>query len=332
MENNITDILLAPWKNGVITAAVRLNVFTIISDKMLAIEEIASQCAAHPDRLKPLLEACRRLGFLEYDNAKYRNTSFSFDYFVEGERLYAGDFLKLVDDESLGWFQLPDLIRGKEKSTTALPRATANHRTFINAMDCIGRLGEAEALKNRINLSGCKTMTDAGGGSGVYSLALCQEYPDLQSTVLDVKDTLVVTQDFLKNTPANKRITLREGNYLKGPLGDNLDVVLLSDVIYKVSEARIVLRNAWNSLSRDGILVIRGYYSDIDRPAPLLGALFAVKQLVDDPQKKTMSISGLAENVEQTGFDIVEMASLTEYSYFLVGKKRCEDERSFDYD
>ena len=325
MKTNITDILLAPWKSGVITAAVRLNVFTIISNKALAIEEIASQCAALPDRLKPLLEACRRLGFLEYKNAKYRNTYFSLEYFVEGERSYAGDFLKLVDDESIGWFQLPDLIRGKERSTTARPKAATNHRTFIKAMNCIGCLGEAEALKNRVNLSGCKTMTDAGGGSGVYSLVLCQEYPELQSTILDVKDTLVATEGFLKNTPANNRITLREGNYLKDPLGDNLDVVLLSDVIYGASEAKIVLQNAWDSLSRDGILIIRGYYSDIDRPAPLFGALFAVKQLVDDPQRNIMSISDLAENVEQAGFDIVEMASLTEYSCILVGKKECEE-------
>ena len=168
-------------------------------------------------------------------------------------------------------------------------------------------------------------MTDAGGGSGVYSIVLCQEYPELQSTILDVKDTLVVTEDFLKNTPANKRITLKEGNYLKDPLGDNLDVVLLSDVIYGASEAKIVLQNAWDSLSRDGTLIIRGYYSDIDRTDPLFGALFAVKQLVDDPQGNIMSISDLAENVEQAGFDIVEMAPLTEYSCILIGKKGRED-------
>ena len=66
MERNISDILLAPWKNGVITTAIRLNVFTILSDQEIEVDEIASKCAANLDRLKPLLDACISLGFLEF--------------------------------------------------------------------------------------------------------------------------------------------------------------------------------------------------------------------------------------------------------------------------
>jgi len=108
---------------------------------------------------------------------------------------------------------------------------------------------------------------------------------------------------------------------LKDSLGNNVDVVLLSDVIYEESTAKIVLRNAWDSLTQNGLLIIRGYYSDPEKSRPLFGALFAVKELVDDAQKKIMTISMLEKNVREIGFEIFRITPLTEYSFVLVGKK-----------
>jgi len=320
MESNISDILLAPWKTGVITTGIRLNVFTILSEKELTVDEIASKCAANPDRLKSLLDACISLGFLEFKNNKYKNAYFSLVYFVEGKRLYVGDFLKIVNNESLEWFQLPDLIRDKEKKIMELPKLKSDYKTFITAMNSIGQLGEADALKDMVDLSGCKRMTDAGGGSGLYSIALCQKYPDLHSTILDVKKTLAVTRELIAGRQEKKQITLREGDFLRDPLGDNLDAVLLSDVLYRDYDGKILLRNAWNSLARNGVLIIRGYYADPERSGPLFGALFAVKLMVDDPQRKIMTISMLEKNVEEIGFKNIKVKPLTEYSFVLVAK------------
>ncbi len=321
MERNISDILLAPWKIGVITTAIRLNVFSIISNQEITVDEIASKCAAKPDLLKPLLDACTSLGFLGVKNNKYKNTHFSLVYFVEGRSLYVGDFLKLVNIESLSWLQLPNLIQGKEKKNIEFPDLKFTYKTFISAMNSIGHLGEAEALKNIVDLSGCKKMIDVGGGSGLYSIALCQKYPDLISTILDVGDTLAVTRELIADCQEKKQIILKEGDFLKYPIGENVDAVLLSDVIYGDSDAKILLQNAWNSLTHNGILIIRGYYADPEQSGPLFGALFAVKQLVDDPQRKIMTISMLERNARETGFEIINVNPLTEYSFVLIGKK-----------
>lgn len=321
MEKNISDILLAPWKIGVIITAIRLNIFTIISDQEMKIDQIASKCAANPNLLKPLLDACISLGFLDFNNNKYKNAHFSLVYFVEGKRLYVGEFLKLVNNESIEWFQLPNLIQGKEKKNIEFPDLKSTYKTFILAMNSIGQLGEAEALKNIVDLSGCKKMTDAGGGSGLYSIALCQKYPDLISTILDVEDTLAVTRKLIADRREKKQIILKEGDFLKYPIGDNVDAVLLSDVMYGDSDAKILLQNAWNSLTHNGILIIRGYYADPERSGPLFGALFTVKQMVDDPRRKIMTISMLERNVRETGFEIIRVKPLTEYSFVLIGRK-----------
>jgi SAM-dependent methyltransferase len=261
------------------------------------------------------------LGFLEFKNNRYKNAHFSLVYFVEGKRLYVGDFIKIVNNESLEWFQLPDLIRGKEKKIVELPELKSDYKTFITAMNGIGQLGEAEALKDMVDLSGSKRMTDAGGGSGLYSIALCQKYPDLHSTILDVKETLAVTRELIAERREKKQITLREGDFLNDPLGENLDAVLLSDVMYGDFDAKILLKNAWDSLARNGVLIVRGYYADLERSGPLFGALFAVKLMVDDPQRKIMTISMLEKNVKEIGFEIIKVKPLTEYSFILICKK-----------
>jgi hypothetical protein len=258
---------------------------------------------------------------LAQENNRYRNSHFSRVYFVEGSHFYVGDFLKLVNDESLQWFQLPNIIRGTEKINENPPYIRSDYRTFIMAMNNLGNLGEAEALRNMVDLAGCKRMVDAGGGSGLYSIALCQKYPELHSTILDVKDTLTVTQEIIGDRPERGRIDLREGDFLKDALGEGLDVVLLSDVIYEESTARIVLRNAWDSLSQDGRVIVRGYYADPQKGRPLFGALFAVKGLVDDAQRRIMTISNLEETVKEIGFGIVKVAPLTEFSFVLIGRK-----------
>jgi len=108
---------------------------------------------------------------------------------------------------------------------------------------------------------------------------------------------------------------------LKDPLGDNVDAVLLSDVMYRESDAIIILKNAWQSLGQNGLIIVRGYYADPERSGPLFGALFAVKLMVDDPQRKIMSISNLKYIVKEAGFEIIKTSSLTEHSFALIGKK-----------
>jgi len=321
MKANISDILLSPWITGVIITAIRLKLFSILSDRELTVEEIAAKCEAIPNRLKPLLDACVSLKLLEFEHDKYKNSHFSLVYFVEGERFYVGDFLKLINDESMQWFQLPDSICGNETTNHKPPHVRSDYKTFIMAMNNIGNLGEADALKDMVDLSGCKTMIDAGGGSGLYSIALCQKYPELRSTIFDVGETLAVTKEMIADRQEKRQIDLHEGNFLEDPLGDNVDVVLLSDVIYEDLTAKIVLKNAWDSLTQNGVLIIRGYYADPEKSRPLFGALFAVKLLVDNGQRKIMTISKLEKNVREIGFKISKVTPLTEYSFVLIGEK-----------
>ena len=323
MKDTVFDLLITPWKTSVLTTAVRLKIFTILSDKSMSVEALSSRCQSRPYFLKPLLDACVGMGLIELKGDQYLNTHSSRVYLVEGEPHYVGDFIELMYNESHKWDQLYEIVKNGEKCTDEQNTAE-EHRTFIKGMNNLGMLGEVDALLHAVDLSGCRLMVDAGGGSGCYSVALCQKYPVLESTILDKSETLVITREMISTHKERERITLRASDITKDPFGDKIDVVLLSDVIYGESEAEPVLQNAWDCLVDDGILIVRGYYTDPAGVKPLLGALFVLNQLVFDPERKWLTMASLQEKIKDAGFSITKASPLTEHSFIIIAEKNSE--------
>jgi predicted nicotinamide N-methyase len=316
------DMLVAPWTVHAIFAAVRLKVFTVLSDRRMTAEEVAAECGAVPRLLKTLLDVCLGIGLLTVEGDAYGNSDFSRAHLVEGERQYVGDLIQVQHSEFRPWYRLHEMIAGKDAGKADVSTGDpGHHRTFIRAMNNLGMLGEADALRDAVDLSGCRTMVDAGGGSGLYSAALCQRYPKLRSTLLDRTETLDVTRELIADRPEKDRITLREADITTDTLGENVDVVLLSDVIYDEAEAVAVLKNAWNCLREGGQLLVRGYYWDEENSRPLFGALFMLNVMIFDAGRRVLTLRALCDLITAAGFRIDRVSPLTERSTVLVATK-----------
>jgi hypothetical protein len=318
MENSIFDLVIAPWKTAVLNTAIRLKVFTVLSDRQMSAEELATQTDANEVFLPAVLNALVCMGLLKFQKEKYKNSHLTRIYFVEGGPYYLGDFIQLLINESSKWNKLFSIVsEGKEISDDS----SESYRTFIKGMHNMGMLGEADALISSVDLSGYPNMIDAGGGSGIYSIYLCQKYPDLKSIILDRHETLVVTKEFVSKHKESERIELRECDITKDKLGDNIDAVLLSDVTYDETEAGNILRNVWKCLRPKGQLIIRGYYFDPQNSNPLFGALFMINQLVIDSNREIITLPSLKALTEKTGYIITKVSPLTERSYIIIATK-----------
>lgn len=149
INNSILDLITVPWVTCVLFAAVRLRIFTVLSNQAMTAEEIASKCGAILHLLKPLLDTCVIIGLLQSHNDTYANTHFSKEYLVDGEQHYVGDLIELQHLEFSQWEQLAEIIADKQASEKAKLSEEMNYSTFIKAMNNLGMLGEAEALKIR---------------------------------------------------------------------------------------------------------------------------------------------------------------------------------------
>ena len=318
MNQSLSHLITAPWTTMVVFTAVRLNLFTVIGDKSLTGNEIAVKTDSDSAKLEPWLRICTAMGLLKIQGNRYRNSAFSLEHLVEGSAAYVGDLLKLQSREWIRWTDLPAIVRGGK---TMPDSPEDRHRTFIRAMNNLANLGESEALAAAVDLSDCTRLVDVGGGSGSYSIRLCQKYPDLQVILLDRKETLQVTRDYVLKASLQSRISLREADIEKDSYPGDADAVLLSDVIYDVHLIQPLLQRVHKCLHSGGKLIIRGYYADPEGKDTLFGRLFVLQELVFDPAQEVLTLPVLRQRVQEGGFQIVQVRQLTERSQLLIACK-----------
>lgn len=318
---NISDIIAAPWTVYILFAAVRLKLFTALSDQQMTANEIAEKIGAKPRPMKGLLDACVGAGWLRIKDGRYSNSDFSRTHFIEGTPLYMGDFINLLGLESSQWFDFPEIIMGKDLPSDQQPKAGADLETYIRGMHNLGLLGEADALAKAVDLSGFTTMIDAGGGSGIYSVALCKTHPGLHSTLLDTEEVLNISRKLTESYPERDRISFRAADATEDPFGEGIDMVLVSDVVYDKPKADKVLKNALDCLNPGGLLVVRGYYADPENTNPKFGALFIMNVLISGPDREILSVRTLQDCVQEAGFIDVNVTPLTERSTVLTARK-----------
>jgi len=134
MNNSILDLVIAPWKTAVLNTAIRLNIFTVLSDRQVSAKELADQTNANEVFLQAVLNALVCMGLLQLEKDGYQNSHLSRIYFIEGEPYYVGDFIQLLANESSKWDKLFSIVTGgKEISDDS----SESHRTFISNTLCI---------------------------------------------------------------------------------------------------------------------------------------------------------------------------------------------------
>ncbi|MCJ7500376.1 methyltransferase domain-containing protein, partial [bacterium] len=179
----------------------------------------------------------------------------------------------------------------------------------------------AEALADAVELGDCRKMVDAGGGSGLYSVYLCRKFPHLRSVVIDKPETLVAAREMIAGREEEDRIELLETDIAIDPLGENMDAVLLSDVVYEDSFAEKVLKNARASLRDKGLLIIRGYYYDPENPKSRFSSLFRLNQTVFNPNGSILTLPSVKKKVADMGFTITRVTPLTELSSLILARR-----------
>jgi len=315
---------------GTLLAAVRVNLFTALAEGPATAGESAARCGTHPYNTEKLLVACTAMGLLEKEGGTYRNTACADHYLVHGRPAYQGDLIEHIGRQWTRWGEIEDFVRTGERgpgeaasrSSKGPSERQADHRIWIAVMHNIAMSGQANALAEALDLSGCRHLCDVGGGPGTYALVLCQKYPELTATVLDLAETEPISHEIIASFGLADRVKFRAAGYLEDDYGLDNDVVLLSGVLHGETpqDCRKMLRKAWDSLMPDGLVVVQEILLNDGRTGPLLPALFSLHMTYGS------SYTGreIAGWMVEVGFDPAEVRPLAGYAWLnaiVVGKK-----------
>jgi len=239
------------------------------------------------------------------------NAPASATYLVRTAPMYFGDYFRFQIARqiypTLGHLEMA--LAGERVDFYAKIQDPAEARRFSIAQHS-GSLGPAHVAAGLVDLAGCRTLLDVGGGSGAFSIALCRRHPELSATILDFPSVRPTAEELVGQAGLSDRIRFVEGDALSTPWPAGQDAVLMSYLLSAVATQRVgeLLGRARTSLRPGGRLMLHDFMLDDDRTGPAVAALWLLNAVTIDPDVASLTPAWLTEQVLAAGFEGVELS------------------------
>jgi SAM-dependent methyltransferase len=303
------------WSFKSFAAAVELKLFTLLSGLGTATADELAEALDLPDRPTDLLlAACSSQGLLEKTGDRYRNTPISEKFLVIGLPYYFGDFVRFCDErEYLPWHKLVQALRTDRPTTwdsdtqdsqfvAEDPVMTA---LFWDAMYSISAF-TGRALGDAYDFRPHHRLLDVGGGSAVFPIALCRQYPHLRASVFDLPHVCEIAKGNISDAGLEHVLDATAGDFLDDkPLPGGYDVILLSMILHDWDEEtnRRLLRKCHDALPPGGAIVVCELVLNAERTGPRSAALMGMNMLVSTEGGKNYSETEYTTWLTEAGFD-----------------------------
>ena len=226
----MVEMAYAYKKTGTLLAGIEFGLFTAISEGAGTVEQISEKTGVPEEAIDRLLTASKALDLVYQADGKYENYNDVERYLVRSSRTYFGDFL-LYDTKVAydNWKELAQQIRGSGKPAPERPylvrMANPEEARKFTEAGYNASLSLAHRFAKRFDFSKYKRWLDFAGGSGCYSIAACERFPNLRSVVLDQANVIPVTREFITQHNLEDRIEAREGNFLEPNYPTGFDLI-----------------------------------------------------------------------------------------------------------
>lgn len=286
-------------------AALDLDVFGRLADGPKNLLTLAGETGVASHRLIALLSACVGLGLLGQEGEAYVNAPAAATYLVRSAPMYFGDYFRFqIARQVYPTLRHLDLaLAGERIDFYGKMQGPEEARRFSIAQHS-GSLGPAHVVAGLVDLAGCRTLLDVGGGSGAFSIALCRRHPELRATIVDFPSVQPTAEEMVGKAGLSDRIRFIEGDALATPWPRDQDAVLMSYLLSAVAARRVgeLLERARQSLVSGGRLLLHDFMLDDDRAGPPVAALWLLNAVTIDPDVASLTPGWLTEQVATAGF------------------------------
>ena len=267
--------------------ALNIELFGHLSDGATSLGALAEATGVAENRLETLTSALVSVGLLSRDGDRLVNAPAAQRYLVPDAPAYFGDYYRFQIDRQI-YPMMAGLDAGLAGDEAGLGHQSmsgwlseAEDADDFSRAQHAGSTGPAMMLAKSLDLGGAEKLLDVAGGTGAYSIAFCEKYPDLTATIIDFPSVVDVAERFIGDAGMAGRIALVGGDALQNPWPDGQDVVLMSYLLSAVGGGDIaeLLERAWRALRPGGRLLLHDFMLDDDRAGPVAAAGFFVTYL-----------------------------------------------------
>jgi predicted O-methyltransferase YrrM len=307
--------------------AAELDIFSQLLDKPKTSKQVAKGLSSDPRATEMLLNSLVALELLVKEEGN--DGAFSIRPGMEGALSSSSPETILPLILHMGhmwesWGELTDIVRNgkKEKASDVMESDDDGIKAFIGAMHTIGREMAADVVA-RLDLSDRENLIDVGGGSGVYTIAMLHQAPDMRATIFDRPPVIEIAKEKIAKEGLAGRVTLAPGDFYEDKLPGGHDVALLSAIIHMNSPSQNVklYRKVSDALTPGGLIIIRDHVMNDDHTETAEGALFAINMLVATPCGGTYSFDEIRADLEKAGFEEAALIHDAEMDSLITAKK-----------
>ncbi len=312
---DISNIAFGFMGSKALFAALHNKVFTHLSGAPKTSDELAAVTALDPERAQTLLTALAGLGLVSVVDGKFSNSPAAEDFLVKGAKYDFGDYLRLQVDRQM--YPLLDQI--EQALVDELPEgATGSYADWFSDPEearvysesqHAGSLGPARGLARQIDLSAATSLLDVGGGTGAYSITLCNAFPNLKATIIDFPNVATLGRNYVAEAGLADKIRYIDGNALDTVWPKGQDAILMSYLFSGVpdTEHERLIAQAYDCLNPGGIVLIHDFVVHADRTGPKNAALWQLQHTAFTPQARSLDDEWLAARLVEAGFGAVSV-------------------------
>jgi ubiquinone/menaquinone biosynthesis C-methylase UbiE len=291
-------------------AAIEFGLFWLIAEEPLGVEAIARVLQIPLNRCKYWLQLLQSTGLLELGEGGYVPSSVARTVILGSYRQETWTFLARESRERFPAMQnLTKHMREPGSTWEAQGLTPPNYLTQMvedpeRAEQFTRMLYElhqslAEEIASTLDLSDAKRLLDLGGGSGVVSLALLRQNPNLNSVVVDIPNVCAEGRKIVEENGMESRLTYWEANFLVDELPSGFDVIMQCDV---GEHDQAYLHKLWSTLEPGGRLAIVDQFESEKGVVPKQYKYWAFLGSMSNPEYAVGTLADLTSGLKEAGF------------------------------
>jgi hypothetical protein len=326
--SKIMQVGMGFWASKALLAAVKFNLFTLLSGKSKSGKEIKDELhLGTSDRhLYDWLDVLASLGFLKRDgllaDAMYSNSEDAEIFLDTNKPSYIGGILQMANNRLYRfWANLEEgLLTGKPQNESKdssdmqffneLYKSPRKLHEFVNAMSGI-QGGNFMELAKKFDFSKYKTMADIGGADGFLSCIIALQHPSITCTTYDLPPVGPLAKDKIAGFNLTDRIEVASGDFLKDPF-PSAEVITMGNILHGMNEESKLstIRKVYDILPEGGVFIVIENIIDAERIKNTFGLLMSLNMLIENGDAFDFTMADFENWAKGAGFKKTELIPL----------------------
>ncbi|SEQ07897.1 8-O-methyltransferase [Streptomyces sp. yr375] len=327
------DVMFVGWaffRSRLLTAALDLEVFSVLGERLLSAEELADRTGLHPRGARDFLDALAAIGLLSREDGGYRNSPGTLRHLLADREEFVGGFLRMTtelmgrDQESLTGLLRHGTARGQgaggEVPFTQIFHDPSRLAQFLSAMDSFSG-AVAEELARVFDWSRHATFSDVGGGRGNLAARLAAAHPGLTGTVLDRPSMAEHFDRLVAERGVAKQLRFVGADFFTVEL-PRADVLILGSVLHDwpARQRATLLRKAYDAVHDGGTLIVYDTMLDDDR-RQADSLMLSLIMMLQSAQAGGFTPAECGAWMTEAGFTVERVVRLPALTTAVIGRK-----------